>query len=123
VLEKYQDLYPSAMKAFAEDLEASLNHLKCPVKHRRAIRTTNLLERTFLEEKRRSKVIPRFFSEKSCLKLAFATLIRVSERWQQIRMSSFELAQIHKLREALELVPSMKKVKPLRAKERIRKAA
>jgi len=123
VLEKYQDLYPSAMKAFAEDLEASLNHLKCPVKHRRAIRTTNLLERTFLEEKRRSKVIPRFFSEKSCLKLAFATLIRVSERWQRIRMSSFELAQIHKLREALELVPSMKKVKPLRAKERIRKAA
>ena len=80
VLEKYQDSYPSAMKAFSEDLEACLNHLKCPVKHRKAIRTTNMLERSFLEEKRRTKIIPRFFDEKSCLKLVFATLVRASKR-------------------------------------------
>jgi putative transposase len=82
------------MKAFSEDLEASLNHLKCPVIHRRAIRTTNLLERTFEEEKLRAKIISRFFDEKSCLKLVFATLIRVSHRWQRIRVTSFELAQM-----------------------------
>ena len=81
VLEKYRDLYPSAMKAFSEDLEACLVHLRCPMVHSKAIRTTNLLERTFEEEKRRTKVIPRFFDEKSCLKLVFATLIRVSQRW------------------------------------------
>ncbi|MCD5401229.1 hypothetical protein LR013_01345 [candidate division NPL-UPA2 bacterium] len=33
-------------------------------------------EATSGEEKRRSKVLPRFFDERSCLKLAFATLIR-----------------------------------------------
>jgi putative transposase len=86
VLKKYRDLYPSAMKAFSEDLEASLSHLRCPVKHRRAIRSTNLLERTFEDEKRRSKVIPRFFDEKSCLKLVFATLIRVSQREEQLEL-------------------------------------
>jgi putative transposase len=123
VLEKYQGLYPSAMKAFSEDLEASLNHLKCPVKHRKAIRTTNLLERTFEEEKRRTKIIPRFFDEKSCLKLVFATLIRVSQRWQRIRMTSFELAQIDKLRRELGLLPPMKEEKSSRSRQRVRKAA
>ena len=34
----------------------------------RRIRTTNLLERSFLEQRRRIKTIPRFFTEKSCLK-------------------------------------------------------
>jgi len=120
VIERYQGLYPSAMKAFGEDLEACLNHLRCPVKHRKAIRTTNLLERTFEEEKRRSKVIPRFFDEKSCLKLAFATLIRVSERWQRLRMSAFEKAQIKRLREELGLLPP---VTHPRIKNRLSKAA
>src|SRR5512139_2144867 len=119
VLEKYQDLYPSAMKAFAEDLEACLSHLRCPVAHRRVIRTTNLLERTFEEEKRRSKVIPRFFDEKSCLKLAFATLIRVSQRWRRIRISAFELGQIDRLRRELGLIPPSPSV----LKERNRRAA
>jgi len=105
VLEKYQEIYPSAMKAFSEDLEASLNHLKCPVRHRKAIRTTNLLERTFEEQKRRTKIIPRFFDEKSCLKLVFSTLIRVAQRWQRIRVTSFELAQLDKLRRQLGLLP------------------
>jgi|WetSurSiteA1Bulk_404760.scaffolds.fasta_scaffold30599_1 putative transposase len=123
VLRRYQGLYPSAMQAFSEDLEASLSHLRCPVKHRKAIRTTNLLERTFEEERRRSKIIPRFFDEKSCLKLVFATLIRVSARWQRIRITAFELAQIQKLREELKLIPTVKKVKPLRSRNRIRKAA
>jgi putative transposase len=119
VLEKYRDLYPSAMKAFSEDLEACLVHLRCPVVHRKAIRTTNLLERTFEEEKRRTKVIPRFFDEKSCLKLVFATLIRVSQRWQRVRMGTFELAQIDRLRGELGLLPPS----PSDVKERSRKAA
>jgi len=119
VLGKYRDLYPSAMKAFSEDLEACLAHLRCPVVHRKAIRTTNLLERTFEEEKRRTKVIPRFFDEKSCLKLVFATLIRVSQRWQRIRMGTFELAQIDRLRRELGLLPPS----PTVVKERNRRAA
>ena len=123
VREKYQEIYPSAMKAFSEDLEASLNHLKCPVRHRKAIRTTNLLERTFEEQKRRTKIIPRFFDEKSCLKLVFSTLIRVAQRWQRIRVTSFELAQIDKLRRELGVLPPTKDETSSRSRERARKAA
>ena len=35
-----------------------------PITHRRAIRTTNLLERLFVEERRRLKIIPNAFGEK-----------------------------------------------------------
>jgi putative transposase len=45
------------MACLADDLEASLAHLRLPVRHRVNVRTTNLLERTFEEERRRSKVI------------------------------------------------------------------
>ncbi len=120
VIEQYQGIYPTAMKAFEEDLDACLNHLRCPARHRKAIRTTNLLERTFEEERRRSKVIPRFFDEKSCLKLAFATLIRVSERWQRLGMNSFEKGQIRNLREELKLSPPAIDTRP---KNRLTKAA
>ena len=51
-------------------MEASLAHLKIPEKHRKYVRTTNLIERAFEEERRRTKVLPRFFDEKSALKLS-----------------------------------------------------
>jgi transposase-like protein len=65
-----------------DDLEASLAHLKLPARHRKAVRTTNLCERSFVEQRRRAKVLPRFRGEKECLKLVFATLWRSSERWR-----------------------------------------
>ncbi|RKY37367.1 MAG: hypothetical protein DRP73_01850 [Candidatus Omnitrophota bacterium] len=53
-------LYFSAVKSFEEDFSVCINHLQCPARHRKFITSTNLVERSFLEEKRRSKVIPRF---------------------------------------------------------------
>jgi len=97
----FEQLYPSAIASFKDDLEASLQHLKCPAKHRKAIRTTNLLERAFGEQKRRTKVIPRFFTEKSCLKLAFATLIRTSQRWRKVPMTIKEQTELIQLRKQL----------------------
>jgi len=44
-----------------------------PVTHRRAIRTTNLIERLFVEERRRLKIIPNAFGEATALDLHFAT--------------------------------------------------
>jgi putative transposase len=106
VLETYQALYPSAMRSFQDDWEACIAYLHCPHGHHpylpqgkcKRIRTTNLLERSFLEERRRTKVIPRFFTEKSCLKLVSATLWRASQRWQDIRMADIERQQLRLLR-------------------------
>lgn len=99
--ETYEGRYPSAVRSFLDDLEACLAHLRCPEVHRRAIRTTNIIERAFEELRRRTKVIPRFFDEKSCLKLAFAELVRAGERSRRVRMSEIEIRQLQMLRREL----------------------
>lgn len=105
VIESFSETYPSAVRCFAEDLEASLAHLKVPVRHRINVRTTNLLERSFVEERRRSKVIPRFTDEKSAMKLVFATLIRASDRWSRVSVSDLERKQLVLLRQELGIDP------------------
>jgi transposase-like protein len=100
-VQTFQGTYPSAVKTWMDDVEASLTHLQLPPLHRMAVRTTNLIERSFEEERRRTKVIPRFFDEKGCLKLVFASLWRASQRWQKVKFSQHEQAQIRRLRIAL----------------------
>lgn len=106
LLDRYRDTYPTAMKSFQDDWPACIAYLRCPRVHHKRIRTTNLLERSFLEQRRRTKVIPRFFSERSCLKLVFATLWRASQRWQNVKMSEFERQQLKLLRRELGILPA-----------------
>jgi transposase-like protein len=105
VIEQFSNTYPAAVRCLSEDLDASLNHLKLPVRHRINVRTTNLLERSFVEERRRSKVIPRFTDEKSAMKLVFAALIRASERWSRVSVSELERKQLGLLRQELGIDP------------------
>jgi putative transposase len=105
LLQLYGDRYPSAMKASSEDLEACWAYFRCPAVHHRYIRTTNLLERAFGEQKRRTKPIPRFFTEQSCLKLVFATLWQTSQRWRGVRMTDLEIQQLRQLKIELGIEP------------------
>src|SRR5438874_7010328 len=66
------------------------------------IPVTNLLERLFGEERRRTKVIPHAFGERAVLKLIYAALIRAAERWRGLRMSEFELRQLTAIRNELD---------------------
>jgi transposase-like protein len=104
-IERFGKDYPSAVACLQDDLEACLAFLRCPAHHHKRIRTTNLIERAFLEERRRTKTIPRFWDEKSCLKLAFATLWQASLRWQNVRMSELEIAMLKHLRAELGIDP------------------
>jgi len=105
-LTRFEREYPAAMKSFADDLDASLMHLRVPPAHRKFVRTTNLIERGFEEERRRTKVIPRFFDERSCLKLAFAALERAARRWQKVTITELEQRQLALLRKELQLDPT-----------------
>ena len=73
-----------------------------PITHRRAVRTTNLLERLFLEERRRLKIIPNAFGEKPVLKLMFGAMIRAAERWRAIKVTDFERRQMAAVRQELD---------------------
>jgi transposase-like protein len=48
--------------------------MRCPLRHRRRWRSTNLLERSLGEVNRRTKVMGRFPGEDSCLTLVWAAL-------------------------------------------------
>jgi putative transposase len=101
VLKKWQPTYPSAMASFLDDFEACVAYLRCPPAHHKFIRTTNLAERAIEEERRRTKTIPRFFDEKSGLKLCYAALMRASARWQRVTISDFDRVRLANLREQL----------------------
>ncbi len=85
-----------------DDFEACIAHPRMPVTHRRPTRTTNLLERLFLEERRRLKIIPNAFGEKAVLKLMFAAMTRAAERWRAIKLTDFERCQIAAVRVELD---------------------
>jgi putative transposase len=53
--------FPTAVACFDDDFDACIAHLQLPIAHRRVTRTTNLLERLFGEERRRTKTV-RFLS-------------------------------------------------------------
>jgi transposase-like protein len=98
----YDRKYDSAVACFMDDFEACIAHLRFPVTHRRAIRTTNLLERLFVEERRRLKIIPNAFGERAVLKLMFGALIRAAERWRSLKITEFERRQLTAARKELD---------------------
>jgi putative transposase len=98
VIKRYSHRFPSAMKCMEETLEDCLQVLKLPQAHHKRLRTANLLERTFGENKRRTKVIPHFFTEKAALKLTYAVLLAVANKWRGVRMDVFTARQVEELR-------------------------
>ena len=72
--------------------------MRFPEAHHRRIRTTNRLERLNGEGRRRTKVIPRFPTERSCLTLLYATLIAASKQWRGLTMTPAISKQLQRLR-------------------------
>jgi putative transposase len=103
IVERYQREFPELCRCLLDDAEASLNHLAVPKRHQQYVRTSNLVERAFVEERRRTKVIPHLWAESSLVHLVFGVLIRVSDRWGKKCFSDIEQHQIRSLRAQLRL--------------------
>ena len=97
----YERELPTVVQCFRDDFDACVAHLRFPLRHRRVIRTTNLLERLFLEERRRTKIIPHAFGERPVLKLMYAAVIRAADRWRGLTVGEFEQRQLKAIREEL----------------------
>jgi putative transposase len=105
IIADYRSSYPSAMAVIETDLPALVTHLRFPSEHRKRI-TTNLLERTFVEVRRRTKVIGRFPGETSALSLIWAVLELTSRGWRGVKMNPKTLAEIERLRRQLREHPA-----------------
>ena len=98
----YERDLPAAVRCFLDDFDACMAHLRFPLRHRKVIRTTNLLERLFGEERRRTKIVPHAFGERPVLKLMYAAVIRAADRWRGLTVSEFEQRQLKAIREELD---------------------
>jgi len=103
IVEQYQRELPEACRCLLDDAQASLNHLLVPQRPQQYVRTSNLVERAFVEERRRTKVIPHLWGETSLVNLVFGVLSRVSDRWGKKCFSELEQQQLRNLRAKLQL--------------------
>ena len=91
--------FTAAAKCLDDDLDALVVHLRYPTRHRRRWRSTNLLERSLGEVKRRTKVIGRFPGETSCLTLVWAVLdLYVTHATNGIRFTQLERQRFKRIR-------------------------
>ncbi len=100
--------YTAAAKCLADDLDALVVHLRYPTRHRRRWRSTNLLERSLGEVKRRTKVIGRFPGETSCLTLVWAVLdLYITHATNGIKFTQLERQRLRQMRyqEAAGVLP------------------
>jgi transposase-like protein len=94
-----QEGFASAARCLAEDLDALVVHLRLPVRHRRRWRSTNLLERSLGEVKRRTKVMGCFPGEDSCLTLVWAVLdLLITHQTNGIRFTQLDYQRLKRAR-------------------------
>jgi transposase-like protein len=84
--------YPAAVECLEKDLEECRTCLLFPKEHQGRLRTTNLLERTFEESRRRTKVIALFPTARACLSLIYASLITAAQQCRGIPMTPISSA-------------------------------
>jgi putative transposase len=91
--------FTAAARCLADDLDALVVHLRYPTRHRRRWRSTNLLERSLGEVKRRTKVMGRFPGEDSCLTLVWAVLdLLITHQTNGIRFNELERQRLKRIR-------------------------
>jgi putative transposase len=89
--------YPSAAACLADDLPALCVHLRYLPRLRKRFRSTNLLERSLEEVRRRTKVIGRFPGESSCLSLCWAVLDLVIDAAHGLGLTDLDRQHVTKL--------------------------
>jgi len=99
--DKWSGSYPGAVACVVDDFASLATHLRFPKDHWARVRHTNLIERTFGESKRRTKVIGRLPGEHSCLSLVWAVLDRASRGWRGVRQTPANVRMLQRMRHEL----------------------
>jgi len=98
VVTSLEQEYPSAATCLAEDLPGLSVHLKYFPRLRKRFRSSNLLERSLEEVRRRTKVI--FPGETSCLSLCWAVLDLFIGSARGLGLTDLEYRQVVQLKVA-----------------------
>lgn len=91
----WYSLYPKAVNCIEKDLDELLNFLEIPLpeKHktliRKRIRTTNVIERSFREIRRRTRPMSCFTNQDSVNRIIYAIFTRLNTKWEDKPLKEF----------------------------------
>lgn len=87
--------YPQVVELIEQDLDSLLAFLEIPIKEqyrkfiRRQIRTTNIIERSFREVRRRTRPMGCFTNNDSVSRIIYAIFHRLNTKWQEKPLTQF----------------------------------
>lgn len=86
---KWIKIKPQAVKCIERELDDLLVFMDCPEKHRIKIRTTNVIERSFREVRRRVRTMGCFRNEESCQRIVYCIFNHLNNHWEQHPLREF----------------------------------
>jgi putative transposase len=89
---RWQALYPSLVKQLGTDLPELLSSFSFPRPLWRKLRTTNLIERCFVEVRRRTRPMVCFVNVESMDRIIYAIFNRFNEQWKNRTLRLFTQA-------------------------------
>jgi len=86
---RWQALAPKAVACLEKDLEELLAFFDCPQTHWKRLRTTNVIERLFVEVRRRIRTMCAFTTRSSCERILFSVFDRMNTHWSRHPLPAF----------------------------------
>jgi putative transposase len=87
--EQWWQHYPEAIKCIEKNLDELLNFMTCPLSHRVKIRTTNVIERSFREVRRRTRTISCFTNGNSVDRIIYGVINHLNQSWRNTPILKF----------------------------------
>ena len=79
---RWRSASPNAVRCIEDDLEELLPFLECPQPHWKKVRTTNAIERTFREVRRRTRPMSCFQNSDSVERIIFGVISHLNTNWK-----------------------------------------
>ncbi len=80
---------PKAVACIEDDLEELLAFFETPKAHWKRLRTTNIIERLFVEVRRRIRKMCAFTTRSSCQRILYSVFERMNDHWSRHPLSAF----------------------------------
>ncbi len=85
----WQSRAPQAVACLEKDMEELLAFFDCPKPQWKRLRTTNVIERLFVEVRRRIRTMCAFTTRSSCERILFSVFNRMNQHWSRHPLPAF----------------------------------
>lgn len=88
-VQQWRSVAPEAVHCLEKDISEMLNFLNCPSECWRMVRTTNAIERSFREVRRRTRPMTSFNNPASVDRIIFGVINHLNKTWKEKPLSQF----------------------------------